>query len=67
MLFAAEKLGLPFPPPYLGLVGKKKPLTGVNYASASCGILDETGKRLVIKLPKPITQIGVHEPADKAA
>nr|GMD49831.1 GDSL esterase/lipase 7-like [Ipomoea batatas] len=43
--FVAEALGLPFPPPYLSLRGST-PLTGLNYASASCGILRETGNDL---------------------
>lgn len=44
--FIAESLGLPFPPPYLSLRGST-PLTGLNYASSSCGILHETGNDLV--------------------
>ncbi|XP_016481042.2 GDSL esterase/lipase 7-like [Nicotiana tabacum] len=40
--FIAEFLGLPFSPPYLSLRGSVK-LTGLNYASGSCGILPETG------------------------
>ncbi|XP_077216254.1 GDSL esterase/lipase 7-like isoform X1 [Tasmannia lanceolata] len=46
--FGAEFLGLPFPPPYLGLSKVEKCITtkGVNYASGSAGILTETGVRL---------------------
>ncbi|MCD7450940.1 hypothetical protein HAX54_009086 [Datura stramonium] len=40
--FIAEFLGLPFSPPYLSLRGSVK-LTGLNYASGSCGILPNTG------------------------
>ncbi|KAK4360701.1 hypothetical protein RND71_019653 [Anisodus tanguticus] len=40
--FIAEFLGLPFSPPYLSLRGSVK-LTGLNYASGSCGILPYTG------------------------
>ncbi|XP_006365666.1 GDSL esterase/lipase 7-like [Solanum tuberosum] len=40
--FIAEFLGLPFSPPYLSLRGSLK-LTGLNYASGSCGILPYTG------------------------
>ncbi|KAL2522987.1 GDSL esterase/lipase 7 [Forsythia ovata] len=41
----AEFLGLPFSPPYLSIRGSPK-LTGLNFASASCGILPETGNYL---------------------
>ncbi|CAH9093146.1 unnamed protein product [Cuscuta epithymum] len=40
--FIAEFLGLPFPPPYLSLK-RSVHITGMNYASGSCGILRETG------------------------
>lgn len=42
----AEYLGLPYSPPYLSIrtLGR---LTGLNYASGSCGILPETGSILV--------------------
>ena len=42
---AAQLNGLPYPPPYLGLVkeGKQIPKTGVNFASGSCGILPDIG------------------------
>ncbi|KAJ4833086.1 hypothetical protein Tsubulata_001062 [Turnera subulata] len=43
--FFAEFLGLPYAPPYMRL-RLSTPLTGLNYASASCGILPETGRRL---------------------
>ncbi|VFQ58450.1 unnamed protein product [Cuscuta campestris] len=45
--FIAEFLGLPFPPPYLSRwLGGSTPVTGMNYASGSCGILRETGSDL---------------------
>ncbi|KAL5987478.1 lipolytic enzyme [Asimina triloba] len=46
--YIAEFLGLPCPPPYLGLSPDKrsKIITGVNYASAAAGILPETGTRM---------------------
>ncbi|BAU01420.1 hypothetical protein VIGAN_11064700 [Vigna angularis var. angularis] len=44
----AEYLGLPYPPPYISM-GSSRSLTGINYASASCGILPETGANFVIK------------------
>lgn len=43
--FVADYLGLPYPPPYLSLKGQKS-LTGVSYASGSCGILPESGAML---------------------
>ncbi|CAD5180475.1 unnamed protein product [Musa acuminata subsp. malaccensis] len=43
--YAAIRLGLPFPPPYLSLASQTTMiLRGVNYASAAAGILDETGR-----------------------
>ncbi|CAI9752770.1 unnamed protein product [Fraxinus pennsylvanica] len=39
----AEFLGLPYSLPYFSLRGSPE-LTGLNYASAACGILPETGK-----------------------
>ncbi|XP_022883371.1 GDSL esterase/lipase 7-like [Olea europaea var. sylvestris] len=39
----AEFLGLPYSLPYFSLRGSPE-LTGLNYASATCGILPETGK-----------------------
>ncbi|KAJ4707214.1 GDSL esterase/lipase [Melia azedarach] len=41
--FIAEFLGLPYSPPFMTLPEDKLPLTGLNYASGSCGILPETG------------------------
>ncbi|CAK7335245.1 unnamed protein product [Dovyalis caffra] len=41
--FIAEFLGLPYPPPCIS-IRTSTPVTGLNYASASCGILPETGK-----------------------
>ncbi|XP_050379962.1 GDSL esterase/lipase 7-like [Argentina anserina] len=43
--FIAEFLGLPFAPPYLS-IRNSTILTGMNYASGSCGILPESGSRL---------------------
>lgn len=44
--WSAEYLGLPYSPPYLSFEGPKS-LSGINYASSSCGILPETGSILV--------------------
>ncbi|KAF5190010.1 GDSL esterase/lipase [Thalictrum thalictroides] len=46
--FIANLLGLPFVPPYLGLLtnGEINITTGVNYASGGAGILPETGTAL---------------------
>ncbi|KAK7266639.1 hypothetical protein RIF29_19288 [Crotalaria pallida] len=41
--FIAEYLGLPYSPPFLSRDGPRS-LTGINYASGSCGIMPETGK-----------------------
>ncbi|KAL5834707.1 hypothetical protein ACOSQ4_014204 [Xanthoceras sorbifolium] len=43
--FIAQMVGLPFPPPYLGLSDSKNKTirTGVNYGSGGCGVLS-TGK-----------------------
>ncbi|XP_043688879.1 GDSL esterase/lipase 7-like isoform X1 [Telopea speciosissima] len=51
--FLAQYLGLPFVPPYLGLSksDKSKTITGINYASGSAGILQESGKRRGVNLP----------------
>ncbi|XVE72266.1 hypothetical protein DITRI_Ditri11bG0025800 [Diplodiscus trichospermus] len=43
--FIAEFLGLPYPPPYLSIDGASITLSGLNYASSSCGILPETGSQ----------------------
>ncbi|OMP03045.1 Lipase, GDSL [Corchorus olitorius] len=44
--FIAEFLELPYPPPYLSIPDEDSmKLTGLNYASASCGILPETGRQ----------------------
>ncbi|KAK6928038.1 GDSL lipase/esterase, partial [Dillenia turbinata] len=40
---AAESLGLPYPPTYLGR-RERGVLTGLNYASGSSGLLENTGK-----------------------
>ncbi|KAL5825271.1 hypothetical protein ACOSQ3_021334 [Xanthoceras sorbifolium] len=44
--FIAQVVGLPFPPPCLGLSKEehKTLRTGVNYGSSACGILPDTGK-----------------------
>ncbi|XP_059452681.1 GDSL esterase/lipase 7 [Corylus avellana] len=44
--FIAEFLGLPYAPPCISIISLSTPLTGLNYASGSCGILPETGNRL---------------------
>ncbi|KAJ4979024.1 hypothetical protein NE237_009804 [Protea cynaroides] len=51
--FIAQFLGLPFAPPYMGLSvnQKSKITTGINYASGSAGILQETGSALGKNLP----------------
>ncbi|KAL8099187.1 GDSL esterase/lipase 7-like [Apium graveolens] len=41
--FIAEFLGLPYSPPYISSLRKSSTITGFNYASATCGILPETG------------------------
>ena len=62
----AEKLGLPFVPPYLeqsmrmgvGTVGLSNidgMIQGVNYASAAAGILSSSGSELVCPPISPIT------------
>ncbi|KAK4765905.1 hypothetical protein SAY87_007547 [Trapa incisa] len=54
--FAAEKLGIPSPPPYLSLApNDDKFLEGVNYASGGAGILNDTGLYFVIISPSPST------------
>ncbi|KAF7135880.1 hypothetical protein RHSIM_Rhsim08G0078100 [Rhododendron simsii] len=40
--FIAEFLGLPMSPPFMSFRNSRR-LTGLNYASGSCGILPETG------------------------
>lgn len=44
VLIAALLLGLPFVPPYLGLMDSQERniTTGINFGSGSCGILPET-------------------------
>jgi len=44
LFFAALKLGLPMPPPYLGVstTERYQIASGINYASGSCGILNTT-------------------------
>lgn len=47
--FAAEKLGISSPPPYLSLAQNDDAvLKGVNYASGGAGILNDTGLYFVI-------------------
>ncbi|XP_042479793.1 GDSL esterase/lipase 7-like [Macadamia integrifolia] len=50
--FLAQYLGLPVVPPYLGLskAQKSKTITGINYASGSAGILQNSGKVLGMNL-----------------
>ncbi|KAK9924825.1 hypothetical protein M0R45_033173 [Rubus argutus] len=43
--FIAEFLGLPYAPPYMS-IHESTTLTGLNYASGSCGVLPETGSQL---------------------
>ncbi|KAJ8775333.1 hypothetical protein K2173_020337 [Erythroxylum novogranatense] len=40
--YIAEYMGLPYPPPYLS-IKESTPITGLNYASGTCGILPESG------------------------
>jgi hypothetical protein len=50
--WAAEKVGLPTPPPYLSLESNKDHhafLTGVNFASGGAGIFDGNDKLYVRK------------------
>ncbi|KAG6494294.1 GDSL esterase/lipase 7-like [Zingiber officinale] len=48
----ARRLGMKFPPPYLSLSAKSSMmLRGINYASASAGILDETGRHFGSRIP----------------
>ncbi|KAL0350744.1 UNVERIFIED_CONTAM: GDSL esterase/lipase [Sesamum radiatum] len=65
--FIAEFLGLPHSPPYLSLIRtllRSEPLTGLNFASSSCGILPETGSDLG-KCLNLAEQIGLFERAVK--
>ncbi|XP_020216254.1 GDSL esterase/lipase At2g03980 [Cajanus cajan] len=52
----AISLGLPMPPPYLGVseIERYQVATGINYASASCGILNSTGDGSCLSLDKQI-------------
>ncbi|KAK6928037.1 GDSL lipase/esterase, partial [Dillenia turbinata] len=43
--FIAESLGLPYPPIYLGR-RERGVLTGLNYASGTCGVFEYTGKKV---------------------
>ncbi|RHN50271.1 putative triacylglycerol lipase [Medicago truncatula] len=54
--FLAEYLGLPYSPPYLSFGGLGS-LSGVNYASGSCGILPESGH--VLALHRSVIPIAV--------
>lgn len=47
-----EYIGLPFSPPYLSIMGSVTK-TGLNFASAACGILPETGYNFVSFFPLP--------------
>ncbi|KAL1557136.1 GDSL esterase/lipase 7-like [Salvia divinorum] len=47
--FIAEFIGLPYAPPYMSikrLVESEQVMTGLNFASGSCGILPQTGSDL---------------------
>ena len=49
MFFSALRLGLPFVPSYLGHVGAVEDMIqGVNYASASAGVIFTSGSELVL-------------------
>ncbi|KAK7269360.1 hypothetical protein RIF29_22085 [Crotalaria pallida] len=52
----AVKLGLPLPPPYLGVSESTRyqVATGINYASGACGILDDTRAGECLTLGKQI-------------
>ncbi|XP_061344684.1 GDSL esterase/lipase At1g71691-like [Gastrolobium bilobum] len=52
----AIKLGLPMPPPYLGIseTERYQVVTGINYASASCGILNSTRAGGCLSLDKQV-------------
>ncbi|KAK7269550.1 hypothetical protein RIF29_22281 [Crotalaria pallida] len=54
--FIAIKLGLPLPPPYLGVHEAKRYqiTTGINYGSGSCGILNDTRDGECLSLDKQI-------------
>ncbi|GKC48629.1 GDSL esterase/lipase-like protein [Tanacetum coccineum] len=45
--YLGDFLGIPPLPPYANPVATRSILQGVNYASASAGILEETGRNLV--------------------
>ncbi|KAH7851114.1 hypothetical protein Vadar_007476 [Vaccinium darrowii] len=57
--FIAEFLGLPMPPPFMSFRNSGV-LTGLNYASGSCGILPETGNFMgkCLKLDDQIDMFG---------
>lgn len=49
MVFSALRLGLPFVPSYLGHTGTVEDMIqGVNYASASAGVIFTSGSELVL-------------------
>ncbi|KAE9595384.1 putative triacylglycerol lipase [Lupinus albus] len=52
----AIKLGLPLQPPYLGISDSKRyqVITGINYASGACGILNDTRDGECLSLDKQI-------------
>ncbi|KAK2662673.1 hypothetical protein Ddye_001247 [Dipteronia dyeriana] len=52
-------VGLPFPPPCLGLLKAKqnKLRTGVNYASSSCGVLPNTVKFLALQIQETVVAL----------
>lgn len=48
LIDAAEAVGIPYEPAYM-TDPRHNWLTGYNYASSGCGILDESGKKTVSK------------------
>ncbi|RHN74246.1 putative triacylglycerol lipase [Medicago truncatula] len=56
LFFVALKLGLPMPPPYMGVstIKRYQIVSGINYASGSCGILNSTRYGECLSLNKQI-------------
>ncbi|XP_062077687.1 GDSL esterase/lipase At5g55050-like isoform X1 [Humulus lupulus] len=67
----AEKVGLPYSPPYLSTVFKleqrnKHFMTGVNFASGGSGILNQTNQKNSLSLTKQVNSfIKVHKALNK--
>ncbi|KAF4368144.1 hypothetical protein F8388_017926 [Cannabis sativa] len=67
----AEKVGLPYSPPYLSTLYKleqrsKNFLTGVNFASGGSGILNQTNHQYSLCLTKQVSSfVKVHEALNK--